>query len=55
MDSGHYLCYVRRQNDDWYRCDDHIITRSSVEEVRNCQAYLLFYHKMHIPYAEMDG
>ncbi len=41
LDAGHYICFVRK-SDDWFRCDDAMITRVSVRDVLACQAYVLF-------------
>eukprot|EP00898_Chlorokybus_atmophyticus_P005505 jgi/Chlat1/5956/Chrsp4S06178 len=49
LSSGHYVTYVRSRGSGapagkgWYKCDDARVTRASEEEVRNAQAYLLFY------------
>lgn len=42
MDSGHYICYVRKQT-LWYKCDDSILTKVTEEEVLGSLAYMLFY------------
>mmetsp|Transcript_12334 Transcript_12334/g.18401 ORF Transcript_12334/g.18401 Transcript_12334/m.18401 type:complete len:624 (-) Transcript_12334:65-1936(-) len=42
LENGHYICYIRRKN-QWYKCDDSIVTKVSPDEVRECEAYLLFY------------
>ncbi|VDO31643.1 unnamed protein product [Haemonchus placei] len=34
--AGHYISYVRRNQNKWYRCDDHQVFRSR-------PSYLLFY------------
>lgn len=33
IETGHYTCYIRQQRDQWFKCDDHIITRASVQDV----------------------
>lgn len=50
MESGHYTCYIRHQHNQWFQCDDQIISRAPVEKVLNSQGYLLFYHKSHLDY-----
>lgn len=40
---GHYVAYVRCENDQWYLCDDAYVAPVSEEVVKNCQAYMLFY------------
>jgi len=42
LENGHYFCYVRRKN-QWYKCDDSIITKVTRNQVASAQAYLLFY------------
>jgi hypothetical protein len=41
-DSGHYLAYVKCQ-DDWYKCNDSEVTKVDVETVLNQRAYILIY------------
>lgn len=40
---GHYVAYVRCENNKWYLCDDAFVTEVPDEVVRNCQAYMIFY------------
>eukprot|EP00890_Picochlorum_soloecismus_P001651 jgi/Picsp_1/2487/NSC_00719-R1_ubiquitin carboxyl-terminal len=40
---GHYVCYVRCDDNNWYLCDDAYVTQVSEDVVRNCQAYMVFY------------
>ena len=42
---GHYVCY-RRFGSSWYRISDNTVTPISWKQVRNCQAYMLFYEAM---------
>ena len=42
MQTGHYTAFVRHQA-SWFHCDDSTISASSVETVRSCNAYMLFY------------
>jgi ubiquitin C-terminal hydrolase len=42
---GHYICY-RRFGKSWFRISDHTVSHISWKEVRNCQAYMLFYEAM---------
>lgn len=44
--TGHYTAYIRQCRDQWFKCDDHLITRASVQEVLQSEGYLLFYHKL---------
>ncbi|VDP05248.1 unnamed protein product [Soboliphyme baturini] len=50
IESGHYTCFIRQLNDQWFRCDDHVITRASIDEVLNSEGYMLFYHKQFLDY-----
>ena len=45
IESGHYVCYVRKR-DMWFKCDDAWIISSTQAEVFRCHAYLLFYEKV---------
>jgi len=47
LQSGHYTSFIR-QTSSWFRCDDSLITKASIEQVLNSEAYLLFYHKKSI-------
>lgn len=38
------------QQEQWYRCDDAVITMASWTEVLHTQAYLLFYIKSRLEY-----
>jgi len=51
LQSGHYTCFIR-QNITWFRCDDALITKASIEQVLSSEAYLLFYHKKTIRFAD---
>ena len=42
MDSGHYLCYCRH-DDQWFKFDDSKVTLAAEQQVLNADAYLLFY------------
>ncbi|XP_041363994.1 ubiquitin carboxyl-terminal hydrolase 22-like isoform X2 [Gigantopelta aegis] len=48
--SGHYTCYIRLHHNQWYKCDDHMITQATQQEVLNSEGYLLFYHKQILLY-----
>ncbi|KAL3081957.1 hypothetical protein niasHT_032639 [Heterodera trifolii] len=49
-ESGHYSCYIRHQQDNWYSCNDQKITRERVDKVLASEGYLLFYCKSYIDY-----
>lgn len=42
LESGHYRCYIQ-QNSKWYLCDDERVYRAQQSEIKDCQAYILFY------------
>uniref|UniRef100_A0A0A8XXB1 USP domain-containing protein n=1 Tax=Arundo donax TaxID=35708 RepID=A0A0A8XXB1_ARUDO len=55
--TGHYIAYVRARrlgNDQhqsscshsWFRANDDIISKVSLEQVLECEAYILFYERM---------
>ncbi|KAJ3436149.1 carboxyl-terminal hydrolase [Anaeramoeba flamelloides] len=48
LDSGHYIAYIKKQNNYWYYCSDTIIRRVPINHVKQCQAYVLFYRKKKI-------
>jgi len=50
LEVGHYMCYVRQEKDQWFKCDDAWLTKVALEEVLNSEGYLLFYHKQIIEY-----
>ncbi|XP_021947196.1 ubiquitin carboxyl-terminal hydrolase nonstop [Folsomia candida] len=52
FEGGHYYAYIRHTRDTWYKCDDHMITKASREEVLASPGYLLFYHKEALLYEE---
>ncbi|XP_077526750.1 ubiquitin specific peptidase 36 [Haemaphysalis longicornis] len=41
--SGHYFCFVRNSNGNWYCMDDSRVQQVSLGQVLNQQAYVLFY------------
>ncbi|OBS75692.1 hypothetical protein A6R68_17855, partial [Neotoma lepida] len=41
--SGHYFCYVRAGNGEWYKMDDSKVDRCDVTSVLSEPAYVLFY------------
>ncbi|XP_059477248.1 ubiquitin carboxyl-terminal hydrolase 22 [Neocloeon triangulifer] len=50
LEAGHYTAYIRQQRDNWFKCDDHIITKANIKDVLNSEGYLLFYHKQILEY-----
>ena len=50
LDSGHYTCFIRQHKDQWFKCDDHMITKATSSAVLQSEGYLLFYHKKILEY-----
>ncbi|CAB3372912.1 Hypothetical predicted protein [Cloeon dipterum] len=50
LEAGHYTAYIRQHRDNWFKCDDHIITKANIKDVLNSEGYLLFYHKQFLEY-----
>ena len=42
LQSGHYICCIRKEN-NWYYCDDNKIYPTSADYVQKLNAYMLFY------------
>ncbi|XP_071430071.1 ubiquitin carboxyl-terminal hydrolase 36 isoform X1 [Pithys albifrons albifrons] len=47
--AGHYFCYVKASNGQWYRMNDHEVHPSNIKVVLNQQAYVLFYLRLSSP------
>ncbi|XP_027990797.2 ubiquitin carboxyl-terminal hydrolase 51 [Eptesicus fuscus] len=45
LESGHYTSFIRQQKDQWFSCDDAVITKATIEDLLYSEGYLLFYHK----------
>lgn len=43
--AGHYFCYVKGSNGQWYQMNDSSVSVSDIRSVLNQQAYVLFYIK----------
>lgn len=44
MTNGHYIAYVRGEDEqDWMCCDDSIVRYVSLQEVLTTEPYMLFY------------
>ncbi|NWI70494.1 UBP36 hydrolase, partial [Todus mexicanus] len=41
--AGHYYCYVKASNGQWYQMNDALVRSSNIKVVLNQQAYVLFY------------
>jgi ubiquitin C-terminal hydrolase len=40
---GHFVAFVRDQNDDWYKADDLCVFKAKLETVMSSRPYVLFY------------
>ncbi|KAM6376793.1 ubiquitin carboxyl-terminal hydrolase 36 isoform 2-T2 [Pluvialis apricaria] len=47
--AGHYYCYVKASNGQWYQMNDDVVRSSNIKVVLNQQAYLLFYLRIPSP------
>ncbi|XP_026170667.1 ubiquitin carboxyl-terminal hydrolase 42 isoform X2 [Mastacembelus armatus] len=43
--AGHYFCYIKASNGQWYQMNDSSVSLSDIRSVLNQQAYVLFYIK----------
>lgn len=43
--AGHYFCYIKASNGQWYQMNDSSVSVSDIRTVLNQQAYVLFYIK----------
>ncbi|EPY74007.1 hypothetical protein CB1_002337002 [Camelus ferus] len=50
LESGHYTSFIRQHKDQWFKCDDAIITKAGITDVLDSEGYLLFYHKQFLEY-----
>ncbi|XP_076461606.1 ubiquitin carboxyl-terminal hydrolase 22-like [Babylonia areolata] len=51
IESGHYTCFIRSYKDQWFKCEDHMVTKATSGDVLSSEGYLLFYHKQLLEYA----
>jgi len=33
LETGHYTAFIRQQRDQWFKCNDHLITRAKLKDV----------------------
>lgn len=43
VNTGHYVALIKNSTGQWFKFDDSVISHISLEEVKNTNAYLLFY------------
>ncbi|KAM5135526.1 ubiquitin carboxyl-terminal hydrolase 36 [Mantella aurantiaca] len=53
--AGHYYCYVKASNGQWYQMNDSLVHASNIKVVLNQQAYVLFYLRLPESRKTFDG
>nr|XP_046271244.1 ubiquitin carboxyl-terminal hydrolase 36 isoform X2 [Scatophagus argus] len=53
--AGHYYCYVKASNGQWYQMNDSMVHSSNIKVVLNQQAYVLFYLRIPDTKKNTDG
>ncbi|XP_048844260.1 ubiquitin carboxyl-terminal hydrolase 36-like [Brienomyrus brachyistius] len=53
--AGHYYCYVKASNGQWYQMNDSAVHPSSIKAVLQQQAYVLFYLRIPETKKTVDG
>ncbi|KAM6297473.1 ubiquitin carboxyl-terminal hydrolase 36 [Aegotheles albertisi] len=53
--AGHYYCYVKASNGQWYQMNDDLVRCSNIKVVLNQQAYVLFYLRIPSPRKGSEG
>ncbi|XP_057265581.1 LOW QUALITY PROTEIN: ubiquitin carboxyl-terminal hydrolase 36-like [Pezoporus wallicus] len=51
---GHYYCYVKASNGQWYKMNDSVVSHSNIQEALKQEAYLLFYLRLSGPEKSLD-
>jgi len=51
MDNGHYTSFVLH-SENWFKCDDSFVTKTSLSQVLKSKAYLLFYIRSTVSYTQ---
>ena len=46
LNSGHYVNYIKKENNKWFRISDSSVSSSSEKQVSLSDAYLLFYNRV---------
>eukprot|EP01112_Ceratiomyxa_fruticulosa_P013451 TRINITY_DN3788_c0_g1_i1.p1 TRINITY_DN3788_c0_g1~~TRINITY_DN3788_c0_g1_i1.p1 ORF type:complete len:554 (-),score=96.55 TRINITY_DN3788_c0_g1_i1:248-1909(-) len=54
MDNGHYSSYVKHM-ENWFKCDDTLITKTTLSQVLESKGYLLFYAKTNMDFIRAQG
>lgn len=48
LESGHYTTFIRQHKDQWFKCDDAIITKASIKDVLDSEGSVTHYHDHHV-------
>lgn len=49
LESGHYTTFIRQHKDQWFKCDDAIITKASIKDVLDSEGSVaLTFTVMHL-------
>jgi ubiquitin carboxyl-terminal hydrolase 22/27/51 len=47
IETGHYTAFIRQHRDQWFKCDDHLIVRASVQEVLDSEGFVFNIYLTH--------
>ncbi|XP_053906512.1 ubiquitin carboxyl-terminal hydrolase 36-like [Cuculus canorus] len=53
--SGHYYCYVKASDGQWYKMNDAVVSVTTINVVLNQQAYVLFYLRTRSTSKRVEG
>jgi ubiquitin C-terminal hydrolase len=42
---GHYISFVKSSNNEWYRCNDEMVSKVNAEDAYSTEAYLIVYYQ----------
>uniref|UniRef100_A0A8C2F513 Ubiquitin carboxyl-terminal hydrolase n=1 Tax=Cyprinus carpio TaxID=7962 RepID=A0A8C2F513_CYPCA len=45
LESGHYTTFIRQHKDQWFKCDDAIITKASIKDVLDSEGSVAHIHQ----------
>ena len=48
IESGHYINYIKQGQSSWFKCDDHQITKSTLQDVLNSEGYALYIYIFYV-------
>uniref|UniRef100_A0A9J7ZBB9 Ubiquitin carboxyl-terminal hydrolase n=1 Tax=Cyprinus carpio carpio TaxID=630221 RepID=A0A9J7ZBB9_CYPCA len=50
LESGHYTTFIRQHKDQWFKCDDAIITKASIKDVLDSEGSVAHIHQLFLFY-----